>query len=94
MRKSRIAIEKQEKLVEYFVCRAAAELADVNPKTAAYYFHRLRELIYKYQDEHSMLSGEIEIDESYSVKRPLGLEDIEKAREDAGLQIKYLYLVF
>ncbi|HID7680099.1 TPA: IS1595 family transposase, partial [Neisseria meningitidis] len=51
MRKSRLSQYKQNKLIELFVtgvtARTAAELAGVNKNTAAYYFHRLRLLIYQ-----------------------------------------------
>ena len=50
MRKSRLSQYKQNKLIELFVAgvtaRTAAELVGVNKNTAAYYFHRLRLLIY------------------------------------------------
>ena len=49
MRKSRLSKVKQERLLEYFVtgvtARCSASLIEVNPKTAAYYFHRIREII-------------------------------------------------
>ena len=49
MRKSRLSRHKQDRLVEHFVAgtttRYAASLVDVNFKTSAYYFHRLREII-------------------------------------------------
>ena len=71
MRKSRLSTKKQYKLIEHFVAgttaRCAADLVDVNRKTAAYYYHRLREIIaYKLSEElDEFLSGEIEVDESY-----------------------------
>ena len=37
----------------------------VNKSTAAYYFHRLRELIYYHSEDAGLLEGEIEVDESY-----------------------------
>ncbi|RQL29915.1 IS1595 family transposase, partial [Neisseria meningitidis] len=50
MRKSRLSRYKQNKLIELFVAgvtaRTAVELVGVNKNTAAYYFHRLRLLIY------------------------------------------------
>ncbi len=58
-------------LVEYFVAgttaRCAAALVGVNQKTAVYYFHRLREIISHHleEDADAVLSGEIEVDESY-----------------------------
>jgi len=42
-----------------------AALTKVNRNTATYYFYRLRELIYSYQEENTMFSGKIEVDESY-----------------------------
>ena len=49
MRKSRLSQSKQAKLIEHFVAgttaRCAASLVGVNKMTAAYYFHRLREII-------------------------------------------------
>ena len=51
MRKSRPSWYKQNKLIELFVtgvtARTVAELVGVNKNTAAYYFHRLRLLIYQ-----------------------------------------------
>lgn len=71
MRKSRLSKVKQERLLEYFVEevreRCAANLIRVNPKTAAYYFHYLREII-SHQIEleiQEIVGGEIEVDESY-----------------------------
>jgi transposase len=70
-RKSRIDFAKQERLLEHFVsgstARCAARLVDVNKSTAAYYFHRLREII-AWQMElqaEDIFAGEIEVDESY-----------------------------
>lgn len=71
MRKSRLSIQKSGRLLEHFVAgttaRCAAKLVGVNAKTAAYYFHRLREIIafYLHQEEAEYFSGEIEVDESY-----------------------------
>ena len=56
-------------MLEFFVgemtARTAADLAGVNKTTAAYFFHRLREIIVWKLDETSPLAGEIEADESY-----------------------------
>jgi transposase len=58
-------------LLENFVAgttaRTAASLCRVNRKTAAFYFHRLREIIaYELEQEGlAMFAGEIEVDESY-----------------------------
>ncbi len=69
MRKSRLSQYKQNKLIELFVAgvtaRTAAELVGVNKNTAAYYFHRLRLLIYQNSPHLEMFDGEVEVDESY-----------------------------
>ena len=71
MRKSRLSKVKQYKLIEHFVAgttaRCAADLIGVNRKTAAYYYHRLREIISNQleQEVGEFVSGEIEVDESY-----------------------------
>lgn len=70
-RKSRLSKKIQERLIEHFVAgataRCAADLVSVNPKTAAYYFHRLREIIAHHLDTQAseVFDGEIEVDESY-----------------------------
>ena len=69
MRKSRLSREKQVRLIGYFVsgttARTAAALVGVNKSTAAYYFHRLREVICQAIQDEMPLAGEIEVDESY-----------------------------
>lgn len=71
MRKSRLSKHKQERLIEHFVAgttaRCAAELVDVNRNTAAYFYHRLREIIAQSceQESQEVFGGEIEVDESY-----------------------------
>ncbi len=69
MRKSRLSRHKQERLIEHFVAgttaRTAVALVGVNKNTAAYYFQRLRELIYEMTEEDTAFSGEVEVDESY-----------------------------
>lgn len=69
MRKSRLSKAKQDKLMEHFVAgttaRTAAKLIGVNKSTAAYYYHRLRELIYQAIEDATPFAGEIEVDESY-----------------------------
>jgi transposase len=56
-------------LIEHFVAgttaRTATALVGVNKTTAAYYFHRLRELIYAAIDDATPFHGEVEVDESY-----------------------------
>ena len=69
MRKSRLSAAKQRKLREHFVAgttaRTAARLVGVNKTTAAYYYHRLRQLIYQAVADTTPFAGEIEVDESY-----------------------------
>jgi len=69
MRKSRLSQDKQDRLMEHFVAgttaRTAGTLIGVNPKTAAYYFHRLREIIYLATEDETPFAGEVEVDESY-----------------------------
>ena len=69
MRKSRLSEVKQRKLREHFVAgttaRMAARLVGVNQTTAAYYYHRLRQLIYATVADTAPFAGEIEVDESY-----------------------------
>ena len=60
---------KQRKLREHFVAgttaRTAARLVGVNKTTAAYYYHRLRVIIYQAIADVTPFAGEIEVDESY-----------------------------
>ena len=69
MRKSHLSQHKQYKLIELFVAgvtaRTAAKLVGANKSTAAYYFHRLRLLIFQNSPHLEMFDGEIEVDESY-----------------------------
>ena len=69
MRKSRRSKIKQLKLREHFVvgttARTAARLVGVNKTTAAYYYHRLREIIYRAVADTAPFAGEIAVDESY-----------------------------
>jgi transposase len=69
VRKSRLSKHKQDRLIEHFVAgttaRTAASLIRVNKSSAAYYYRRLRELIYKALEDAAPFSGEIEVDESY-----------------------------
>ena len=56
-------------MIELFIAgvtaRTAAELVGVNKSTAAYYFHRLRLLIFQNSPHLEMFDGEIEVDDSY-----------------------------
>lgn len=69
LKRCRLTEKKQERLLEFFVgemtARTAADLVGVNKTTAAYFYHRLREIIAWKQDEVFPLSGEVEVDESY-----------------------------
>jgi transposase len=61
----------QVRLLEYFVsqvtARTAADLLDIQPNTAALFYHKIREVIAYHLalQVHQMLGGEIELDESY-----------------------------
>ena len=67
MRKSQLGKTKQDCLIEHFVTGAKAwceaDLDRVNPKTAIYYFHRLREIIAYHleQGADTVFSGEIKL---------------------------------
>jgi len=69
MRKSRLSWVQQRRLIEHFVAgstaRTAASLVGVNKNSAAFYFHRLREIIAQHCEESTPFFGEIEVDESY-----------------------------
>ena len=71
MRKSRLSVYKQDRLIEHFVsgstARTAASLCGVNRKTAVFFFLRLREVIaFELEAEsEAMFGGEVEVDESY-----------------------------
>ena len=53
--------------------RTDAELVGVNPKTSAYYFHRLREIIYQATEDEMPFAGEIEVGERYFDGRRKGM---------------------
>ena len=69
MRKSRLSKSKQDHLIEHCVAgttaRCAADLARVNCNTAAYFYHRLREMICLATEKATAVTGEIELDERY-----------------------------
>ena len=69
MQESKLSKEKQERLMEHFIsdstARCARELISVNKSTAAYFFHRLREIILRATEDETPFAGEIEVDESY-----------------------------
>ena len=66
MRKSRLSQEKQDRLLEHFIsgstARCTATLLNINIKTAAYYFQRLREIIVFKTENPALLSGKFEVD--------------------------------
>ncbi len=68
VRKSRLSVYRQQRLLEHFVAgttaRAAAELVGVQPNTAIRFYQRLRQLIASKLVSYE-LSGEVEADESY-----------------------------
>lgn len=83
MRKSRLSQHKQSELLKLFVGestdRTAAALADVNKKTATYYFQRLRLLIIDNSQNFELLEGEV--DERYfggRRKSELGRSEADK----------------
>ena len=68
MKRSRLSQYKQNKLVELFVAGVTARTAAqfvVNKNTAAYYFHRLRLLIFHSSPHLEMFDGEVEVGKSY-----------------------------
>ena len=71
MKRSKLSIYKQHKLIEHFVsgstARVAGSLCGVHRNTSIYYFSRLRELIAEKMEVEAkdIFSGEIEVDESY-----------------------------
>ena len=73
MRRSRLSQYKQNKLIELFVAgitaRTAAQLVGVNKNTAAYYFHRLRLLIFHSSPHLEMFDGEVETDDHKGRRR-------------------------
>jgi transposase len=68
VRKSRLSVRQQSRLVEHFVAgttaRASAELVGTQANTAIRFFMRLRQLIASKLPSYE-LSGEVEADESY-----------------------------
>jgi transposase len=69
LRYCRLTEKQQDRLAEFFVAgvtaRTAADLLGVNRKTAAYFYHRLRQIVAQEVDRGSPLAGHIEVDESY-----------------------------
>ncbi len=69
IRGCRLKEKTQDRLSELFVggvtARSAADLAHVNRKTAAYFFHRLRQIIARQLEDSLPVEGLVEVDESY-----------------------------
>ena len=69
LRRSKLSEKQTLRLCEHFVAgtpaRTAAELVGVNKNTAAFFYHRLREIIAARIEDESPVQGEIEVDESY-----------------------------
>ena len=69
LKRCRITEKHQDRLAEFFVAgvtaRTAADLLGINRKTAAYFYHRLRQIIALEMEKASPISGQIEVDESY-----------------------------
>jgi transposase len=67
--KSRLSKQKQRKPVEYFVvgatARSTSEILCINKNTVAFYFNKLKLLIYENAEECADFTGETESDESY-----------------------------
>ncbi len=65
----RLKEKAHDRLAEFFVggvtARSAADLARVNRKTAAYFFHRLRQIIARQLEDSLPVEGLVEVDESY-----------------------------
>ena len=65
----RLKEKTQDRLAEFLseavTARSAADLARVNRKTAAYFFHRLRQMIARRLEDSLPVEGLVEVDESY-----------------------------
>jgi transposase-like protein len=65
----RLKEKTQDRLAEFFVggvtARSAADLARVNRKTGAYFFHRRRQIIARQLEDSLPVEGLVEVDESY-----------------------------
>ena len=98
MRMSRISSDKQGRLIEHFVsgstARIAASIVGVNKSTAAYFYHRLRQIIaYELEKEGAeIFVGEIEVDESYFEGKRKGRRG-RSEYESEGSRVKYLSVV-
>lgn len=93
MKKSRLSKKNKTDLLSTLIAgitsRCAAGLIGVNRKTAAYYFHRLREIISYHvaREKGDFLRGEIEVAE-------FNLVENEKANVAVERLVKSPYLAF
>ena len=91
LRRCRLTEKQQDRLAEFFVAgvtaRTAADLLGVNRKTAAYFYHRLRQIIAQEVDRASPLPGSLKSMKAISAV-------IEKANEGAVPQEKYQSLAY
>ena len=91
MRKSRLSLVKQARLIEHFVAgttaRCAADLIGVNRNTAAYYLQRLREIIVDELEHESYKTLMVRLKWMRVI-----LEEHAKGVEVGVLQEKCLYL--
>lgn len=85
MRKSRLSLYKQNKLIESFVAGATARTASSLVGLINLLPVRLRQLIYDGSEHLEMFSGEVEADESY-------FGGVRKGKRGRGTAGKYLYL--
>jgi transposase len=69
LKRCRITEKDQGRLAEFFVggvtARTAADLLGINRKSAAYFYHRLRQIIAAEVEKASPIAGSVEVDESY-----------------------------
>jgi len=85
MRKSRLIQSKQDKLIKHFVAatmaRCVTSLFGMNNSTAAYYFHRLREIIvHQTADEsNEAFGGQIEL-EPFCFYKPACISEGRQAK--------------
>jgi transposase-like protein len=93
VRKSRLSKYKQARLADNFIAgttaRTAAAFCGVNHKTAAYYSHRLGEIVALELEAEgeALFDGEIEVDESY-------FGGNRKGRRGRGVRGKHQYLAY
>ena len=69
--------------------RTAASLVGVNKSTAAFYFHRLREIVAQQSEDSSPVFGEIEVNESYFGGHRKG-----KGKRGRGTPARFLCLAY